>query len=109
MRRNGGKEIVFADIEDAKIGCSARSDDAYNLAAYEFFAGARLVHLVANGDLEAGANQSGEIAFRGVIGNAAHGDGLAFFAIAGGQRDLEFTRSDHGIFVKQLVKIAQSE
>jgi len=51
----------------------------------------------------------GVIAFRGVIGNAAHGDGLAFFAVAGGQRDLEFTRSDHGIFVKQLVKIAQSE
>src|SRR5215472_4106040 len=109
MRRNGSKEIVFSDIQDAKIGGSARSDDAHNFAAYEFFAGTRLFHLVANGDLKAGANQSGEIAFRGVIGNAAHGDGLAFFAIARGERDLEFARSDHGIFVKQLVKIAQSE
>ncbi len=100
MRRNGGKEIVFANIEDAKIGCSAWGDDAHDLAAHEFFAGARLFHLVANGDLEAGANQSGEIAFCGVIGNAAHGDGLAFFPIAGGEGDLEFARSDHGVFVK---------
>src|ERR1700746_2563623 len=100
MRRNSGKEIVFADIEDAKVSCRARSDDAYDLAAYELFAGARLVHLVADGDLEAGANQSGEIAFRGVIGNAAHRDGLAFFPIAGGEGDLQFARSDHGVFVK---------
>src|SRR6516225_10402060 len=104
MGRDGGKEIVFADIEDAEIGGSARSDDAHNFAAHEFFAGTSLFHLVANGDLEAGANQSGEIAFRGVIGNAAHGDGLAFFAVAGGEGDLQFARGDHGVFVKQLIE-----
>ena len=90
VRRNGGKEIVFANIEDAKIGCSAWGDDAHDLAAHEFFAGARLFHLVANGDLEAGANQSGEIAFCGVIGNAAHGNGIISFLISCGQGDFEF-------------------
>ena len=44
-----------------------------------------------------------------MVRNAAHGNGLALFAIARSERDLQFARSDHRIFVKKFVEIAQAK
>ena len=109
MRGDGGQKIVFAGVEDGDVGGCAGSDDADDFAADDFLAGAGLLHLVADGDFEAGADQAGDVAVGGVIGNAAHGDGLAFFAIAGGERDLQFARGEHGVFVEEFVEIAEAE
>ena len=85
-----GEEIVFAGVEDGAVCGGAGGDDADDFAANDFFAGAGLLHLVADGDFEAGADQAGDVAVGGVVRNAAHGDRLTFFAIAGSERDLEF-------------------
>ena len=109
MRGDGGKKIIFAGVEDGDVGGGARRDDANDFAADDFFAGAGLLHLIADGDFEAGADQAGDVAVGGVIRNAAHRNGLPFFAIARGQRDLQFARGEHGVFVEQFVEIAEAE
>src|ERR1035441_7104562 len=50
-----------------------------------------------------------DVAFGGVIGDAAHGDGRAFFLVAGGEGDLQLARGEDGVFEEELVKIAEAE
>ena len=109
MRRDRREEIVFAGVEDGAIGGGAWRDDADDFAADDFLAGAGRFHLIADGDLESGADQAGDVAVGGVIGDAAHGNGLALFAIARGESDLEFARSEDGVFVEEFVEIAEAE
>ena len=92
-----------------QVGGRAGSDDAHDLAAHQLLAGAGLFHLVADGDLEAGAQQPRDVGLRGVKGDAAHGHGLASFAIARGQGDLQFARGHNGVFVEELVEVAEAE
>jgi hypothetical protein len=109
VRGYRGEEIIFAGVEDGDICGGAGGDDADDFAADDFFSGAWLLHLIADGDFESGADQASDVAFGGVVGDAAHGDGLAFFAIAGGERDLQFAGGEDGVFVEEFVKVAQAE
>jgi hypothetical protein len=54
-------------------------------------------------------NPAGDVGVGGVIRNAAHGNGLTLFAVAGGESDLEFARGDHRVFVEEFVEIAEAE
>ena len=108
-REHGGQEIIFLGLEELKVGGGAGSDDADDFAADEVFAGAGLLHLIADGDFEASAQQPGDVSFRGVKRDAAHGNGFAALAIAGGERDLQFAGGDDGVFVKHFVEIAQAK
>ncbi len=105
----GGEEIIFARVEHGAVGGGAGRDDADDFAADDFLAGAGLLHLIADGDFESGADEAGDVAVGGVIGDAAHGNGLAFFAIARGERDLQFAGGEHGVFVEEFVEIAEAE
>ena len=109
MFGDGREETVFTGVEEGAVGSCTWCDDAHDFTAHEFFAGAGLFHLIANGDLEPGADQPRDIAFGSMVGNAAHGNGLALFAVARGQRDLEFARGDDRVFVEEFVKITQAE
>src|ERR1700731_779913 len=106
MFGDGREEIVFASVEESDVRGSTRRDDAYNLAADEFLARTGQFHLIADRDLEAGANQARDVAFGGVIRNAAHRNRLALFAVARGESDLHLARGDDRIFVEKFVEIA---
>jgi hypothetical protein len=84
MPGDSGEKIIFASIEDGDVRGGAGSDDADDFAADKLFARTGLLHLFADGDFETGADETRDISFGSVIGNAAHGNGLALFAIAGG-------------------------
>ena len=56
MRRDSGKKIVLANIQYAEVGGRTWCDDAHDFAANELLPGTGLLHLVADGDFEAGAN-----------------------------------------------------
>ena len=100
MFRHRCQKIVFFTIEHRDIGGRTRRDNAHHFAAHQFFARTGLLHLVANGNLKSRADQPRNVALCSVIGHTAHGDGLAFFAVARGQRDLQFARRGNRIFVK---------
>src|SRR6267378_192257 len=109
MLGDGCEEIVFAGIKESDIGGGARGDDTHDFATDELFAWAGLLHLIADRDLESGADQARDVAFRGVVRNAAHGNGLTLFAVARGESDLKLARGDDRVFVEQFVEIAQAE
>src|SRR5260370_40822668 len=73
---------------------------ANDLAADKLFPRAGLLHLVADRDFETSTDQTRNIAFGGMIRHATHGNGLALFAVAGSEGNLQLARSDHGIFVE---------
>ena len=64
----------------------------------------RVFHLVANGDLAAGLEQTGDVTGGRVVGNAAHRDGAA-----PGERDVEELGAALGVLEKEFVKIAQAK
>ena len=65
--------------------------------------------MLADGHFVAGANEAGDVGLRGVVGDAAHGNGLALLAIARSEGDLKLAGGDDRVFVEKLVKIAEAE
>ena len=109
MSCNRREKIILARVEKRHVRGGARRDHPHDFAADQLFARAGLLHLIANRDFEAAADQARDVAFRGVIGNATHRDGLALFPVTRGERDLQFARGNHRIFVKKFVEIAEAE
>src|SRR6266481_1986170 len=100
MFGDGCEEIVFASVEEGDVGGGARGDDTHDFSANELLAWAGLFHLIANRDLEAGADQARDVAVGGVIRHTAHGNRLTLFAVARGERDLKLARGDDRVFVE---------
>ncbi len=109
MLGDGCEEIVFASVEQRAIRGRARRYDAHNFSADKFLARAGQLHLIANRNLESGADQPRDVTFGGVVRNAAHRNGLALFAIPRSERDLQFSRGYDRVFIKKFVEIAQAK
>ena len=105
---DGGEEIVFFGTEGRICG-GAGSDDASDFSPHQFFRQAWILDLLADCDFESLADQLRDIAFGGVVGYAAHGDGDAFFFVARGQRDLQFFCGEDGVVEEKLVEVSQAE
>src|SRR5260370_38203025 len=69
MLGDRSEKIIFARVEHGHVRSRAGSDDAHDFAADDLFAGAGLLHLVADGDLESGADEARDVAVSGVIGD----------------------------------------
>ncbi len=111
--RESSEKIVFVRIK-GRIGSGAWGDDARDFAAYEFraelFPGELgIFHLLADGDFETFPDEFADVAFGGVVGNPAHGNGDTFFFVTGGKCDLQFFRGYDGIVEKKLVEISQAK
>ena len=108
-----GQVIVAARVEQAVLGQGARRDDAHHVAPDHRLGAAllglgRILDLLADRDLEALADQLGEIALGGVHRHAAHRDVVALMLAALGQRDVERRRGLRRILEEQLVEIAHA-
>ena len=98
-------EIVGARGLEHRIGQhGAGGDDAGDLALDDALGLGGIFHLVAEGDLLAGAQELGQVEVDGVVGDAAHRRALPL-----GERDAEDFRGDDGILEKHLVEVAQAE
>ena len=106
--RHAGQEVVFLGAE-LRVSRGARRDHARDFALDQLLGDSRVLHLLADGDLESFADELGDVVFGRVVGHAAHGDGDAFFLVARGQRDLQLARGDHGVLEEELVEIAQAK
>ncbi len=106
---DGGEEVVLARAHEVGIHGGAGRDDARDFAAHQFLGELGVLHLIADGDAVALLDEARDVAFGGVEGDAAHGDGVALFLIARGEGDFEFARGGHGVFEEELVKIAEAK
>ncbi len=86
--RNAGEEVVLFRVE-MSVHRRSRREHARDLALHQRLREPGILHLLANGDLEALANQLGNVVIGRVIGHAAHGNCSALFFVSRGQRDLQ--------------------
>ncbi len=103
---DAGEPLAFAGVECGVDG-GAGGEDAGDFAADDGFGGPGIFHLLAEGNAVAFAEETLEVAAGGVIGDAAHGYGAGF--VAGCEGELEFARGDDGVFVEELVEVAEAE
>ncbi len=102
---------MAARIQQAVLGQRAWRDDAHHVAPDDGFRSPLLgfsgvFQLLADRDLEALADQLGEIAVGGMDRHAAHGNIGAVMLAPLGQRDGEGGCCLHRILEEQFVKIA---
>ena len=108
--RHGRQVVVLVRAQQASASVAVPGVTTRVISRFtSFLAELGIFHLVADGHAVALLDQARDVAFGGVIRHAAHGDGCAFFLVAGGERDFQFARGDDGVFEEQLVEIAQAE
>ena len=108
-----GEKIIFVRVE-GRISGGAGGDDTSDFASHQFCAHLFLgelgiFHLFADGDFETFADEFADVAFGGVVRHSAHGDGNAFFFVAGSQRDLQLFRGYDRIVEKKFVEVSQTK
>ena len=100
---NGGEEIIPLRREQAFVEVRAGRKDLRDLA-FDELAGARLLHLIAHGDLAARAEDARDVAVERVVRDAAHRHRAAL-----GERDVEELRAGDRVLEKHLVEITEAE
>jgi len=112
--RHRRQPVGAACVEQAVLGQGARRHHPHHVAADDGLAAAfarlgGVLHLLADGDLEAGADQLGQIGLRRVHRHARHGDRRALVGAAGRERDAERARGLFGVVEEELVEVAHAE
>ena len=107
----GGEIIVPPRLEQGLLGQRAGGDEADDLAADHGLRAAlarlgRVLHLLADRDAEALADQRQQVALGRVHRHAAHRDVLAEMLAALGQRDVEGGAGRLGVGEEHLVEVA---
>jgi hypothetical protein len=105
----GGQVVVLARLQNLRVDGRARRHHAGHFTLHQLLGQARIFHLIADRDAVAAPDELGNVTFGGVVGHPAHGYGHPLFLVAGGQRDLEFARGDHGVFEEEFVEVPQAE
>ncbi len=106
--------VVAPRVEQTILGQGAGGDHPYHVTCHQRLAAAlaglgRILELLADGDLEAFADQPLQIELGTVHRHPAHGDVHAGVPAPSGQRDVEGGCRLLGILEEQLVEIAHAE
>ena len=97
-------------VEGGGLELGGGGDDPDHLALDHPLGGARVLHLLAQGDAEPLPDEAGDVGGGGVKGHAAHRDGVAVPVLrARGERDLDGLRRDHRVLEEELVEVAHAE
>ena len=102
-RTNCRHEVVSFSVEDVGVEVGAGGENLRHVALDQF-ARFGFFELVADGDLLAVLEEFADVAFGGVMRNAAHGR-----AVAGGECEVEQPSSSLGVVEKHFVEIAEPE
>ena len=104
--RDAGEPLALAGVERCVDRC-ARREHARDLAANDGLGGLGVLHLLAQRDAIALAQQALQVGAGGVVGNPAHGHGLRL--VARGEGELQLARGDQRVLVEELVEVAEAE
>ncbi len=101
------RQVVVSLRSQGWVDGGAGGEHPGYLAADDFLGELGVLHLFADGDPVALAQQPGEVVVGGVVGHSAHGHGALF--IPCGQGDLQLPGGDLRIFEEELVEVAHAE
>ena len=94
-------------LAEGGVEGGAGGQHAGYFAANDLFGELGVLHLIADGDAVALAQQAREVGFDGVVGNAAHG--LRALPVARRQGQLQLAADGDGVVVEELVEVAHAE
>ena len=110
---DAGIIIVFGFHQHRAFRHRAGRHDADDIALHKPLCQRRVLHLLTDGDLVALGDQPRDIALRGMIRHAAHGNlilrAFVLSMVARGERQIELARSNARVLLEHLIKIAQPE
>ena len=110
---DAGVIIIFGFHQHRTFRHGAGRYDADDVALHQPLRQGRVLHLLTDGDLVALCDQPRDIALRGMIRHAAHGNlilrAFVLSMVARGERQVEFTRGNARVLLEHLIKIAQPE
>ena len=101
--------VVGGATDQLFLDHGAGRNDPHDLALHDAFSRARVLHLLADRDLEAAAHQALEVGLQGVVGHAGEGHAQVLAHRLRGQRDLELLSYQLSVVVEGLVEIAEAE
>ena len=96
-------------VEHGRVGHGARRDDPGDVAVDQCPAAIGRADLLANGDFVTGRDEAGDVAIRGVMGDAGHGNADALAHLAAGEHDVQDARRDLRVLLERLVEIAEAK
>ena len=108
VEQERGEVVVVLALEQRVLGHGAGRDHARHVAVHQPLGLARVLDLVAEGDLVSGLDEALDVGVHGMVRHAGHRDGL-FALAARGQRQAEQPRGEHRVVVEHLVEIPEAE
>ena len=105
----GGEVVVALGGQHSRVDDGARGDDADHLALDQPLRERGIAHLLADGNAIALADQPGDVALGGVVGDARHRGAFAPSPVAPGQRQLQLAGGQLGVAVEHLVEVAHAK
>ena len=87
-------------------------DDADDIPLHKSLGQCRVFQLLADSNLVAFCNELCDVAFRAVIGDAAHGRalfGILDIPVPSGERQVQFSGGGDGVVVEHLIEVAETE
>jgi hypothetical protein len=106
---NGGKKIVLTRIEQRIVGQRAGRDDPRYLPFDQPFRQRRVFHLLADCRAKSRLNQPPQVVVELMIREPGHRDRVGGPFVAAGERQPQRAGRLLGIFVKQLVEVADAK
>ena len=98
------QEIVTLGVEDIALGNGSRRHHAGDVPLHDALGGGRIFNLITDRNLHAGADEFGQVALRGMVGNPAHRHVVAL-----GQGNIKHGGGALGVIEEHLVEIAKTE
>ena len=108
---DGGEVVAAPLLEHGLAGDRAGGDDPDDVALHKALGLGRVLELLADGDLETGAQQLRYVHVRRLVRHAAHGRLLSggLVAVPRRQRQIQLLGGCDGVLVEHLVEVAQTE
>ncbi len=108
LPRDGGKQVVFAAVQQVGIGQRAGRHHPRHFAAHQPLGLGRVLHLVADRHLQARRQELHQVGVQGVVRHAAHRRLAVAAALPGGQLHLQDRRRLHRVVKEHLEKVAHA-
>ena len=103
------QEVVRPLVQHIALDNRAGGDDAGDAALHQALGQGGILHLLANGDLIAAADELFDIVVHSMMRHAAHGSALLQAAVAPGKGQFQLPGGRLRIIEEHLIKIAQAE
>ena len=110
LRRNDCQQVVRdLALEERVFYQRARRHDTHDLAAHDSLRGRRVLHLLADGDLDARLDELGQVAVEGVVRDARERHLLLGPLVPRSQDDTQHLGRDLGVLAEGLVEVPEAE